>query len=122
MLRTGIDLIEIARLERINPSIRRRFLERVFTPLELEQADDSNSSLAGRFAAKEAAAKTLGCGIGAVSWQELEIVEAGNGAPNLRLHGKAASLAAELGLTEWSVSISHSQTQAVAVVVAMGKE
>ncbi len=72
-LRSGIDLIEIARLEGIRPEIRERFLRRVFTIQELEDARDSNLHLAGRFAAKEAVAKALGCGIGPVSWQEIEI-------------------------------------------------
>ncbi len=78
-------------------------------------------SLAARFAAKEAVAKALGCGIGEVRWQEIEILRDDARAPVLYLHGAAETLAAALGLTTWSLSISHTQSQAVAFVVALGK-
>lgn len=120
VLRTGIDLIEISRLEEMAPAIRQRFLKRVFTPLELELLGDSPASLAGRFAAKEAAAKALGTGIGAISWQEIEIRRGEKGEPLLVLNGRALEIALLLGLQTWSVSISHNRTTAAAVVVAVG--
>ena len=119
-LRTGVDLIEIARLEEIQPRIKTRFLERVFTPLELTECEGRSASLSGRFAAKEAVAKALGCGIGPISWQEVEIQRGSNGEPRLQLHGKAQAFAQELGLDCWSVSISHTKDYAVAVAVATG--
>jgi holo-[acyl-carrier protein] synthase len=119
-LRSGIDLVEIKRLAEINPAIRQRFLQRVFTPLELADACDSNIHLAGRFAAKEAAAKALGTGIGVIGWQDIEIQRGPNGEPVLHLYGSAAALAEKQGLTTWSVSISHTQTYAVAMAVACG--
>ena len=64
ILRTGMDLIEIERLAKINPAIRRRFITRVYTPREISICRDSNASLSGRFAAKEAVSKALGTGIG----------------------------------------------------------
>jgi len=118
-LATGIDMIKI---ERVQEAIRRhgeRFLDRIFTPLERRQTQEKADSLAGRFAAKEAAAKALGTGIGAVMWKEIEIVAGENRQPQLRLHGKAAALAESLALNCWSVSISHTQTDAIAIVVAM---
>lgn len=118
-LRTGIDLIELARLESIEPRIRERFLARVFTPQELEEARGSNTSLSGKFAAKEAVAKALGCGIGPVRWQDIEILHGPQGEPCLHLHGAAQKISDQLGLTIWSLSISHSQSQAVAVAVAL---
>lgn len=121
-LRTGIDTIEIARLEQLQPGIKTRFLERVFTPLELAEANGSDASLAGRFAAKEAVAKALGCGIGPVRWQDIEIRKAESGAPLLALHGAALDLAKQAGLASWSISISHNRTFAVAVAVAAGEE
>ncbi len=121
ILRTGVDLIEIHRLEELNPAIRQRFLRRVFTEAELTAAGDSLDSLAGRFAAKEAVAKALGCGIGPPGWQEIEVVRGKNGEPVLRLHGAAEQIAAQQGLTAWSISISHSKTHAVAVAVALGE-
>jgi holo-[acyl-carrier protein] synthase len=121
LLRSGIDLVEIARLEGVEPAIRARFLRRIFTAQELEDARDSNQHLAGRFAAKEAVVKALGCGIGPISWQEIEIRRGPNGEPLLELYGKARQLADEQGLTTWSVSISHTSAHAVAIAVACGE-
>lgn len=121
ILRTGVDIVEIQRLEQVNPAIRERFIRRVFTPLEIELARGSYASLAGRFAAKEAVSKALGTGIGPVSWQDIEIRRDASGAPVLHLHGRAAEVARLLGLTTWSVSISHGRTHAVAMAVALGE-
>jgi holo-[acyl-carrier protein] synthase len=76
-------------------------------------------TLAGRFAAKEAVVKALGCGIGPVSWKEIEIRRGEQGQPVLKLHGNACQIAEEQGLETWSISISHTREHAVAVVVAM---
>jgi holo-[acyl-carrier protein] synthase len=119
-LATGVDLIEIARIEEVVARHGKRYLERIYTPAELEQCGKRTESLAGRFAAKEAVAKALGCGIGDVTWQEIEVVGDENNAPGLTLHGAALKKANELGLSTWSVSISHSQSHSVALVVAIG--
>jgi holo-[acyl-carrier protein] synthase len=121
MLHTGIDLIEIERVRGLLERYGTRFLERVYTPLEIAELGENVASLAGRFAAKEAVTKALGTGIGAVAWREIEILRGPQREPVLHLHGAAAQLAAELGLDEWSLSISHSQTDAVAMVVARGE-
>jgi holo-[acyl-carrier protein] synthase len=118
MLRTGIDIIEIDRVRQLLERYGARFLERIFTTQEIADAGDNAASLAGRFAAKEAVAKALGTGIGPVTWQEIEILRGPNREPVLCLHGAAAQLANELGLGEWSLSISHSQTDAVGMAVA----
>lgn len=120
ILRTGIDLIEIDRLAGLNPKIRARFLQRVYTPAELAHCGTSSARLAGRFAAKEAVAKALGTGIGPVRWQEIEICEGPQGEPLLALHGAASTAAARLGLETWSISISHTATHAVAMAAAVG--
>jgi len=98
----------------------KHYLERIYTPAELELCGRRIESLAGRFAAKEAVAKALGCGIGDVEWKEIEILGDEQNAPVLHLHGKAAQKADELGLTNWSLSLSHSQSYAMAFVVAIG--
>ena len=121
MLRTGIDLIEVERFRSQKPEIRSRFLARVFTPAELEYCGENDQHLAGHFAAKEAAAKALGCGIGEVSWQEIEILNDELGAPVLNLYGKAAALSEQLGLREWSVSITNLKEYAAAIAVAIGE-
>jgi holo-[acyl-carrier protein] synthase len=117
---TGVDLIEIARVEEVIARHGKHYLERIYTPAEIEQCGKRVESLAGRFAAKEAVAKALGCGIGDVTWKEIEILGDEQNAPMLTLSGAAEKRASELGLTNWSVSISHSQSHSVAFVVAIG--
>ena len=118
-LSSGIDIIEIARIQAAIQRHGQRLLERIFSPLELSEVKESPPSLAARFAAKEAVAKALGTGIGIIGWQEIEILRGPNGQPQLRLSGAAANLAAQMKLNRWSVSLSHTHTHAVAVVVAM---
>ena len=117
---TGVDLIEIARIEEVISRHGKHYLERVYTPAELEYCGKRTESLAGRFAAKEAVVKALGCGIGDVTWKEIEILGDDQNAPMLTLTGMAEQKARELGLNNWSVSISHSQSHSVAFVVAIG--
>ncbi|MCK6540305.1 MAG: holo-ACP synthase [Anaerolineales bacterium] len=119
-LATGVDLIEISRIEEVIARHGRHYLERIYTAAELEQCGKRAESLAGRFAAKEAVAKALGSGIGDVAWKEIEILGDDQNAPVLRLYGSAEQKAKELGLAVWSVSISHSQSHSVALVVAIG--
>ncbi len=121
MLRTGIDLVEIGRFARALHRHGGRMMARLFTPREQAECRGRVPSLAARFAAKEAAAKTLGSGIGAVRWVDIEVLTDAAGAPHLHLHGEAARLAADLGLREWALSLSHSRGCAVAVVVATGE-
>ena len=117
-LRTGIDILEIGRLQEVLDRHGRRFLERVFTERELAEVAGKPASLAARFAAKEAVSKALGTGIGMVGWQEVEILRGEKGEPVLYLSGKAKWLAEELGLTSWAISLSHSRLYAVAVAIA----
>lgn len=119
-LATGVDLIEIDRIEEVVARHGKHYLERIFTPAELEYCGKRSESLAGRFAAKEAVAKALGSGIGDISWKDIEVSGDEQNAPVLMLHGAAEAKAKELGLTTWSVSISHSQSHSVAFVVGMG--
>ncbi len=118
ILRTGVDMIEITRLRETVQRRGEHFLARIFTPAERVECGENFQSLAARFAAKEAVSKALGTGIGDVSWQDIEILRADSGAPMLKLHGYAEKLAAEMGLSNWSVSLSHTRKHAVAMVVA----
>jgi holo-[acyl-carrier protein] synthase len=117
---TGVDLIEIARIEEVVARHGKHYLERIFTPAELEYCGKRAESLAGRWAAKEAVAKALGSGIGDVAWKEIEILGDEQNAPRLSLRGMAENKAKELGLTNWSLSISHSMSHSIAFVVAIG--
>ena len=120
IIRTGIDLVEIHRLADVDPRIRARFLQRVFTPGELRICGDSNEKLAGRFGVKEAVSKALGTGIGPISWQDVETLDGMMGEPILNLYGKALRFAEVIGLESWSVSISDSGDLVTAVAVAVG--
>ena len=121
MLRTGVDLIEIARIERTLGRHGERFLKRCFTAHECDSTERKPESLAARFAAKEAVMKVLGRGLTEVDWREIEVVSGHNRQPELRLHGGALQLAQSLGLREWSLSLSHTRELAIAFVVAMGE-
>jgi holo-[acyl-carrier protein] synthase len=121
MLHTGIDLIEIQRIDRAIARHGTRLLHRVYTPREQAQCGGRAESLAVRFAAKEAAAKALGTGIWrqGIAWTDLEVVRNAEGAPSLVLHGAALARAHNMGWREWSISLSHDRTQAIAFVVAV---
>ncbi len=121
MLRTGVDIIEVGRIDAAILRHGDRFFQRFFTHQELIDANGRTPALAARFAAKEAAAKALGCGIGDVGWKDIEIVRDSRRGPQLRLHGPAEALAAHLGLVHWSVSLSHTHEHAMALVVAQGR-
>lgn len=119
-LRNGVDLIEIQRVQEAIDRFGQRFLKRVFTPAELALFSDQVASLAVRWAAKEAVAKAFCMGIGDISFQEIEILRGPRNEPVLLLHGAAKELAAQTGLTAWSISLSHTDTLAIAFVTAIG--
>ncbi len=121
-LECGVDLIEIRRIEQAVARLGARFVERVFTEAERSYARGRGPQLAARFAAKEAAAKILGTGIWrhGVTWHDIEVANEPGGKPYLLLSGEAAHRAAALGLTHWSISLSHSRGDAIAFVVATG--
>ncbi|MFH2038585.1 MAG: holo-ACP synthase [Chloroflexota bacterium] len=120
IIRSGIDMVEIDRLEKSIIRYGERFLKRIFTAQELADCGGKVDSLAVRFAAKEAASKALGCGIGQVSWLEIEVTRNPDHQPELNLYGAAQILAKKLKLTLWSVSLSHTSQYAVAMVIASG--
>ena len=112
----GTDLVHVPRLARSLG--RATFLDRAFTPAEQEFCAGRADRFAGRWAVKEAAMKALHHGLGEVAMTEIEVEREPSGAPILRLHGRAAALAAEAGWISWAVSIAHDGDYATAVVVA----
>ena len=118
MLTTGVDIIEIHRIKQVLDRYGERFLNRLFTPNEIDYCRGRAPNLAGRFAAKEATMKALGTGVRGVSWKDIEVVRADSGAPSVKLYGRAENRAEWLHVVEISVSISHSREYAVAFVVA----
>lgn len=119
-LATGVDLIEIERIREAIDRHGEKFITRIFTETEQTECGGRVTSLAARFAAKEATAKALGCGIGDVSWLDIEVRGDENNAPHLYLYREGEKMAKKLGLSTWSVSLSHTETQAIAFVVAIG--
>jgi len=122
MLAVGVDIFEVERMAQGMARHGARFCDRFFTEREQAQCEGRPTSLAGRFAVKEAVGKALGTGIGDVAWKEIEIINDERGRPQLTLHGAAARLADELGLTEWAISLSHTRTHAVGMAVALMPE
>jgi len=120
MLVTGVDIVEVSRLEKAIERHGDRILARFFTDQERAHCDGNVSRLAGRLAVKEAVSKALGTGIGDFRWIDLEIVPDERGRPLLKLHDRAQEIASELGLLTWSVSLSHTATTAIGVAVATG--
>jgi holo-[acyl-carrier protein] synthase len=117
----GVDLVEVDRMRESlarTPSLE----ERLFTAGErayAHEAKDPAERFAVRFAAKEAAMKALGVGIGAVDFHDIEVVRAVSGAPSLVLTGRAAALAADAGVRQWRLSLTHTHRTAEAVAVAL---
>ena len=120
LLATGIDMIEIERIERGSNRHGARFHNRFFTPQEIAFCEGQAARLAGRFAVKEAVAKALGTGIGDFNWTDVEVVCDGRGKPELVLHNRAKDIASAQGLLNWSISISHTDTHAIGLAVATG--
>jgi holo-[acyl-carrier protein] synthase len=111
----GIDII---RVERIRASLDRfgdRFTNRVLTPSEQRYVRGRPETMAGRWAAKEAVSKVLGLGVRGIGWRDIEIERLPTGQPAVRLHGRAAARAEQLGMDRIAVSITHESDYAVAM-------
>lgn len=116
----GTDIVQIERIKHAFERQGERFAQRILCASELcifHEKGQSIPYLAKRFAAKEAASKALGTGIGAVSWQDMEISNDSKGAPVLKLMGAAKENMAALGASQVSISLSDEQDYAVAFVV-----
>lgn len=118
---SGIDLVEIERIQRSMDRFGARFLSRVYTVAEqvyCQRKRNAAESFAARFAAKEAAAKALGTGISfGVNWLEIEVVRERGGRPSIAFHGRAAQIATHLGVARAALSITHTGTLSMASVV-----
>ena len=111
----GIDIIKV---DRIRASIARfgsRFSERVLTPNERRYVRDRPETFAGRWAAKEAVSKVLGLGVRGIGWKDIEVERLPTGQPAVRLHGRAAARAQQLGMARIALSITHESDYAVAI-------
>ena len=117
----GVDAVEIDRFRRSlerTPSMKTR----LFTHEELEYVephDDPSASLAARFAAREAVMKAMGVGLGAFEFHDVWVQRADSGGPTLAVTGRAEQIANDLGVTDWHLSITHTDTTAIAYVIAV---
>ncbi len=121
MIGVGIDAVELERFRlalRCTPGI----VDRLFSDGERAYAagrQDPTERLAARFAAKEATMKAMGVGLWKFAFRDVEVVRAPSGAPSLRLSGRAAELADELGITGWRLSLTHTERTAHAIAIAL---
>ncbi len=118
----GIDIIEIARIKKAIARWGEGFLHRVYTEPELKLSRQKPSSLAARFAGKEAVIKAVGTQTKGIGWREIEILADPTGKPLVHLYGKAQNQADSLGLGKLAISLSHSKDYAIAFVVGETKE
>jgi holo-[acyl-carrier protein] synthase len=118
----GTDLVEVDRF-RLAMQRRAKLPERLFSEAEREYAfrqRDPAKSLAARFGAKEAVMKAMGVGLWKFKLRDVEVVRQRGGAPTVMLHGRAAEMAAERGVRAWHLSLTHTNTTAMAVAIAVG--
>ena len=121
----GVDFVEIRRISELIDRHGQAFLDRVFTGVEQDYCRDRRRSLehlAGRFAAKEAVLKVMGTGWrSGIAWTDVEVVNAPSGQPSIRLYGRCAEIAAERGIEQVLISISHTDTHAMASAIGLSR-
>jgi holo-[acyl-carrier protein] synthase len=111
----GIDIIKVDRIRDTLERFGDRFTQRVLTPAEQRYVRGRPETMAGRWAAKEAVSKVLGLGVRGIGWRDIEVERLPTGQPAVRLHGRAAARAEQLGMGRIAVSISHESDYAVAI-------
>ena len=122
----GLDLTDTDRIAHLLDEHGERFLSRCFTADERAYGETHAKRrvevYAARFAAKEAVLKALGTGLaGGIQWTDVEVVRDALGKPGVKLHGKAAQVADERGITSWSLSLTHVRGMAAASAIASGE-
>ena len=121
----GIDLVDFPRIEEMISRHSERFINRIFTSAEQAYADANKNSVekyAGRFAAKEAILKLIGTGWrGKIAWTDIEILNNSSGQPLVTLDGEVKKIADKLGITQISISITHTANFAIASAVALAQ-
>ena len=111
----GIDIIKVARIAASIERFGERFSKRVLTESERRYVRNRPETFAGRWAAKEAVSKVLGLGVRGIGWKDIEVERLPTGQPTIRLHGRAAARADQLGMGRIAVSITHESEFAVAI-------
>jgi len=125
ILAHGIDLVDFPRIEEMIQRHGKRFINRIFTADEQTYAEKNRNRVetyAGRFAAKEAVLKLIGTGWrGKIAWTDIEIINNGKGQPQVTLAGEVKKIADKLGVSQISISITHTANFAIASAVAMAQ-
>ena len=111
----GIDIVKVERIRAAIDRFGERFSNRVLTPTERRYVRGRPETFAGRWAAKEAVSKVLGLGVRGIGWKDIEVERLPTGQPAIRLHGRAAQRAEQLGMGRIALSITHESDYAVAV-------
>jgi holo-[acyl-carrier protein] synthase len=111
----GIDIIKVERIRAALERFGDRFVRRVLTDHERRYVRNRPETFAGRWAAKEAVSKVLGLGVRGIGWRDIEVQRLPTGQPSVRLHGRAAQRAEQLGMGRIALSITHESDYAVAV-------
>ncbi|QDU71284.1 holo-ACP synthase [Mucisphaera calidilacus] len=119
----GVDITEVSRIRSLIEEHGDRFLNRCFTAEEAAYGKDSRryaEHLAARYAAKEAVLKALGTGLAdGIAWTDIEVTRAATGQPGVILRGRAAQIAQQLGIGRWSISLTHTESLAMASAIAI---
>jgi holo-[acyl-carrier protein] synthase len=111
----GLDIVRVDRIAGALEKFGDRFARRVLTPAEARYVRNRPETFAGRWAAKEAVSKVLGLGVRGIGWRDIEIERLPTGQPAVRLHGRAAARASQLGVERVAVSITHEREYALAI-------
>jgi len=111
----GIDIIKVQRIRETLARFGDRFSRRVLTDAERRYVRGRPETFAGRWAAKEAVSKVLGLGVRGIGWRDIEVERLPTGQPAVRLHGRAAERAVQLGMGRIALSITHESEYAVAI-------
>lgn len=123
-MRTGVDIVEINRIEKILERKRHSFYRKVFTYSEREyikSKNDSSKTVAGIFATKESVSKLLGTGIGDLNWKDIEVLHDKNGRPFINISSKICKCLEELDLNSIEISISHEKEYAISFAIGFFK-
>ena len=114
----GTDIVEIPDFERAINTWKDKFLQRLFTEEEITNSQKRANTLAAHFAAKEAILKALGGNIQGFNWKNIEVLSNANGAPYIKMRGTILKRANDMGIDDFSISLSHSKKYAIAFVLS----
>ncbi len=122
-IRTGIDIVDIKRINKLLIDRRESFFNRIFSLAEIKYINDNGNrtnTVAGMFSVKEAVSKLLGSGIGEIDWKDIEIYHENNGKPYIKLNKKIKDKLESINIRSIDISISHEREYAIAIAQGIG--